>query len=473
LSRDKQQEAVKMSLQGRSRCSALIPGEVLDRLSGLREVIPPEAVRQALVLAGKREQRRCVLNHETMIWLMIAMGLLTDLPIRQVYKHSRRLRMHERTPGRSALCQARQRLGVAPLRQLFSAVVRPLAQPGTPGAFYRGLRLVGMDGTVLDVPDSELNARVFGYPDGGRGRGGFPQVRKLSLVELGTHVEFAVAFAPLSRGEPSLVESLLDRLPPDALLIQDRNFFSYHAWKRLNLRGVKGLARVKQALIFEPLRRLPDGSFLAKVYRSTYDRQRDRNGVVLRVIRYFLDDPQRTGHGELHVLVTNLWDETTHPAGELIAVYHERWEHEGTIDEQKTHQDPKRAEKPAHVRSETPAGVIQELYALSLAHFVVRALMFQAAAQAGLDPDRLSFTGCFQILQCRLPECDSRTPHACARWFAALLDELQRERTDPRRNRINPRVIKQKVKRWPKKRHHHRGPPPLTKTFTQTIVILR
>ena len=96
-----------------------------------------------------------------------------------------------------------------------------------------------------------------------------------------------------------------------------------------------------------------------------------------------------------------------YPANELIILYHERWEEELVFDEQKTHQDPRRATKPAHLRSETPAGVIQEIYALSLGHFVIRSLMFEAAATAGLDPDALSFTGCFQILKCRLPECDS------------------------------------------------------------------
>ena len=95
---------------------------------------------------------------------------------------------------------------------------------------------------------------------------------------------------------------------------------------------------------------------------------------------------------------------------ELIVLYHERWEQELVFDEQKTHQDPRRATKPAHLRSETPAGVIQEIYALSLGHFVIRSLMFEAAETAGLDPDRLSFVGCFQVLRCRLPECDSTTP---------------------------------------------------------------
>ena len=163
-------------------------------------------------------------------------------------------------------------------------------------------------------------------------------------------------------------------------------------------------------MILRPIRNLADGSYLAKVYPTPDDREKDRDGIVVRVIRYTLDDPQRVGHGEVHILITNLFDEDLYPAEELIMLYHERWEQELVYDEQKTHQDPRRATKPAQLRSETPAGVIQEVYALSLGHFVTRALMFEAAATVGLDTDRLSFLGCFQILKCRLPECDSSTP---------------------------------------------------------------
>ena len=101
-------------------------------------------------------------------------------------------------------------------------------------------------------------------------------------------------------------------------------------------------------------------------------------------------------------------------------------------DEQKTHQDPRRATKPAHLRSETPAGVIQEIYALSLGHFVTRALMVEAAATVGLDPDRLSFLGCFQILKCRLPECNSSTPEGLEQWYRGLLWEMQTGRPTTR-----------------------------------------
>jgi len=449
-------------------------GRILDRLAGLEKVITPALVRQALLATNRVNQRACKLTHEVMLWVVLAMGILTDLPIRQVFKHARRLRMGEDSPHRSSLCVARQRLGIPPVRRLFQEVVHPLAKPDTPGGFYRGLRLMGIDGTVLNVPDSPANAKTFGRPSGGdRGDGAFPQVRKLSLVELGTHVEVTFQIKPCACSEQAMLPPLLPYLTPDMLLIWDRNFFNYPLWKTLNSREIKVLARVKSTLILEPIARRPDGSYLAKIYPSSSARQKDRDGIVVRGLKYTLDDPGRVGHGEVHRLLTNLLDENLYPARELICGYHERWEHELVFDEQKTHQDPRRATKPAHLRSQTPAGVVQELYTLSLGHFVVRALMFEAAQREQLDPDRLSFTGCFHILQCRLPECDSRTAQSFGEWCNSLLWELAQERTEPRRNRINPRVIKQKMSKWPKKRPEHSHPPPLTKTFAESTVMLR
>jgi hypothetical protein len=451
-------------------------GRILDRLAGLEQIIPPAAVRQALQATGRTNQRRCKLTHEVVCWVVLAMGILTDLPIRQVFKHARRLRVGEATPKRSSLCVARRRLGIAPVRHLFQQVVHPLAQPETPGAFYRGFRLMGIDGTVYDVPDSEANAAVFARPSAGpRGDGAFPQIRKLSLVELGTHVEVAFVVRSIAHGEQSMVEALLRHLDPEMLLLWDRGFFSYDLWNQVTARGVKILARVTSQLILKPIRNLADGSYLAKIYPSAYARQKDRDGIIVRVIRYTLDDPQRVGHGELHTLITNLFDEDLYPAEELIILYHERWEQELVYDEQKTHQDPRRATKPAHFRSETPAGVIQEVYALALGHFVTRALMVAAAATVGLDPDRLSFLGCFQILKCRLPECPSATPESFEAWYQGLLWEMQHERTDDavRRNRINPRVVKRKMSKFKKKRPEHRRLPPLKKTFAETVVMLR
>jgi hypothetical protein len=458
----------------RERLDTLPPdaaGRVLDRLAGLDQVIPPEQFRQALQAAGCVDAPNCILTHDVMLYLVLAMGLLTDLSIRQVFKRSRFGRSQEQTPGRSTLCEARQRLGVAPVQQLFEQVVRPLATPETPGAFYQDLRLMGCDGTVFDVPDSAANAVAFHRACGGRGDGAFPQARKVSLVELGTHVETAFALGGWQDSEQALVELLFDQLPRDALLLEDRGFFSYGAWKKLLARPVHLLVRVKRNMVLKPIRRLSDGSYLAKIYKNSYDREKDRGGIVVRVIDYRLDDPQRVGHGEVHRLMTTLLDETRYPAQELILLYHERWEEELVFDEQKTHQDPPRVTKPANLRSGTPTGVQQEVYALSLAHFVVRSLMCAAARQVGLDTDRLSFLGCLQILETRLPEYREQTTATLTGWYQGLLWEMSQEVIEPRRNRVNPRVIKRKMSKWKKKRPEHRGIPPLKKRFAETVVM--
>ena len=456
---------------GCSKLSVDESGWCLDRLAGLQSVVTPELIRQALSKTERFNERFCKLTHEVMLWVVVAMGLFTNMPIRQVFKACRRMRAGERTPGRSSLCEARQRLGVEPVRQLHTDIVRPLATPDTPGAFYKGCRLMAIDGTVLDALDNEANTAAFERASNANGEGAFPQVRKVSLVELGTHVEVAIAIGGYQDGEQTLARQLWDRIPSDALLMEDRGFFCYGDWKELDSRGIKLLVRLKSNLIIKPIQQLSDGSCLAKIYPTPYYRERDRHGILVRLIEYTLDDPQRTGHGEKHRLLTNLLDVESYPALELIPGYHERWEQESTFDEQKTHQDPIRAEKPANLRSGTPDGVRQELYALSLAHFVIRALMFEAAKTVKLDPDRLSFAGCFHVLKSRLPECRHQNPGTFAEWYKALLDELQQERLPLRSNRTNPRVIKRKISKWPKKRDKHKPSPKLTKTFTECIVM--
>jgi hypothetical protein len=404
-----------------------------------------------------------------MIWVVLAMGLFTEMPIRQVFKVSRRLRKGEVSPARSSLCVARQRLGSEPLVELHRLVVKPLATERTIGAFYRGMRKVAIDGTVLDVADCEAHQH-FGRSSGSRGEGPFPQIRKVSVVELGTHIELAFVYGGWGDSERKLVEQLWDSVPEDALLIEDRGFFSYKSWEKLHQKH-NLLIRISKSMVFKPIKHLADGSYLAKIYPSNWYRENDRRGILVRIIEYKLNDPQRTGHGEVHRLLTNLSNAKQFPATELILEYHERWEEEIVFDEQKTHQDPCRAEKTTNLRSETPDGLKQELYALSLGHFVIRAAMLQAAESTNTDVDRLSFKGCFQILKARLPECDPSTTSRFRGWFEAVLWEMTCELVPVRRNRINPRVIKRKMSRWNKARPEHRKLPSLTKPFEQTIVI--
>ena len=244
------------------------------------------------------------------------MGLLTELPIRQVFKHARRLRVGEETPHRSSLCVARQRLGIAPVRHLFEQVVRPLARPETPGAFYRGFRLMGIDGVGLRCPRLGRQRRRLRPPLGRAARRrGLPPGPQAQPGRVGDPRRGRLRRAALSpTANRPWSAALLRHLTAEMLLLWDRGFFSYDLWKEVTSRGVKILARVTSRLILEPIRNLADGSYLAKIYPTPDDRRKDRDGIVVRVIRYTLDDPQRVGHGEVHVLITNLFDEDLYPA---------------------------------------------------------------------------------------------------------------------------------------------------------------
>jgi hypothetical protein len=445
--------------------AALARWPTAERVRALKRIIPRAKVQAVLRRTGHARRRYLRLPAWFMVWFVIALGLFCRDSYRQVFKWLQPFRRNS-TPGRSTFCEARQRLGVAPVLRLAQQVVELQATPQTPGAFYQGLRLMALDGFVVDVPDSPANARVFGRPGGGRSPGAFPQARVLALCEVGTHVLWRTLTKPYRRGEVTMAAYLLRFLQGDMLLLWDRNFLSYGLVQQVRRRGARLLARVKNNLVFRPLRRLRDGSYLAKLYPSPRHRDRDEAGVVVRIIEYTLSDPGRPGSGERHRLLTTLLGAARHPAERLVLLYHERWEEELTIDEIKTHQ----RERPV-LRSETPAGVVQEVQGLLLAHYVVRVLMSEAARQNQLPPRRLSFTGALKVLRCRLPECP-KSRAGLRRWYEDLLAEIAEEVLPERRDRVNPRVIKRKMSNWRKKRPEHRHYPQPTKKFRQSIVML-
>lgn len=436
-----------------------------ERLRALKRIIPRAHITALLRRTGHARRRYLRLPAWFMVWFVIALGLFCRDSYRQVFKWLQPFRRRG-TPGRSTFCEARQRLGVAPLFRLTQQVVALQATPQTPGAFYHGLRLMALDGFVVDVPDTHANARVFGRPGSSRSPAAFPQARILALCEVGTHVLWRTQIKPYRRSEVPMAPALLRHLQADMLLLWDRNFLSYDLVRQVRQRDAHLLARIKSNLVFRPLRRLGDGSYLAKLYPSPRHRDRDQDGIQVRIIEYTFDDPGRPGSGEKHRLLTTLLSAAKHPAKQLIPLYHERWEEEVTIDELKTHQ----RERPV-LRSETPAGVVQEIQGLVLAHYVVRVLMAEAARQHDLSPRRLSFTGTLKVLRCRLPECP-KSPAGVRRWYEDLLAEVAEEVLPERRNRINPRVIKRKMSNWRKKRPEHRHYPQPTKKFRQSVVML-
>lgn len=437
-----------------------------ERVRALKRIIGRRDI-QAVLRATGQDRRHCRrLPPWFMVWFVIALGLFCCDCYRQVFRWLQPFRRRG-IPGRSTLCEARQGLGVAPMRLLAERVVRLEGTPGMQRVFYHGMRLMDLDSFVVTVPDSPSNARVFGYPKSGRATGAFPQVRVLSLCEAGTHILWRQIIKPHRRSEVSMAPYLLRFLQENMLLLWDRNFLSYDLVQRVGQAKAHLLARVKSHMVFTPLRRLRDGSFLAKLYPSPHHRQRDQDGILVRIIEYTFNDPGRPGNGQKHRLLTTLLDVQTHPAQTLIVLYHERWEEELTIDELKTHQ----AGRPV-LRSETPAGVIQEIYGLLLGHYVVRKIMCEAAGQAQVPPRRLSFIATLKILRCRLPEVP-KSPRGLKGWYRALLAEVAEEVLPERRDRVNPRVIKRKMSHWHKKRPQHKHYPQPTKDFRRGIVMIR
>ncbi len=306
--------------------------------------------------------------------------------------------------GKSGISQARTRLGWEPLQALHDEIVHPIARPETKGAWYRTWRLVSLDGSTLDVADETANAQAFGRPSASRGSSAFPQLRFVSLVENGTHVLFGTRIGGVTTGEITLAEDVLPSLRRGMLCLADRNFYGFALWNQARGTGADLLWRVKKNLRLPCEERLPDGSYLSRVYASPKEQRHGHNGVVVRVIEYTL---QGVAEAEpLYRLLTTILDPAAAPAADVAALYHERWEIETALDELKTHLRGARMV----LRSKTPDLVRQECYGLLMAHFAVRGLMHEAALKTDEDPDRLSFLHAVRVVRRKLAPVASVPP---------------------------------------------------------------
>lgn len=353
------------------------------------------------------------------------------------------------------ISRARYRLGAKPLELLFKRVCQPIATPETPGGFAYGMRLVAIDGTTENVADTPHNAAYFGRHHADRGAAAFPQLECVYLCECGTHVIFDAVFWPCHTSEHKGARRLLRSVTDDMLVMWDRGLFSFDQVIGVRQRDAHVLCRLSASVKPQLVERLSDGSYLAYIYPSEYKRRKRGERLLVRIIEYTIDDPQRPGHGEIHRLLTTLLDTELYPALELIALYHERWEIEITIDEIDTHQ--RLLQKP--FRSLKPVGVIQELYGLLIAHFIIRFIMHQAAVSTQLDPDRLSFINSLRLISDALADFQLVHPDHHARLWSRLLADILHFQLPPRDNRINPRVVKRKMSKFKKKRPEHFHPP--------------
>lgn len=320
--------------------------------------------------------------------------------------------------GKSGISQARTRLGSEPIKQLYGAVVRPIAEKRTKGAWYRQWRLVSLDGSTLDVADTAENERAFARPGASRGSSAFPKIRFVALLESGTHVLWAAHMDSYAIDELTLAESVIPALRKEMLCLADRFFPSHKLWRMAAKTGADLLWRVRGNARLDEEQRLPDGSYISRIYASTSDRRKQRNGIAVRVIDYRLEGVE--GAEPVYRLITTILDHALAPAAELAALYHERWEIETALDELKTHL------RGAQIvlRSKTPELVKQEFFGLLMAHFAIRGLMHEAALKADEDPDRLSFLHAVRVVQRRMARYVAIPPSA----------QESPARRDPRRN---------------------------------------
>lgn len=299
-------------------------------------------------------------------------------------------------PRKSAITKARQRVGWKPLKQLYEEVVQPVAQKDTVGAWYRGWRVVSLDGSTLEVADTKANEKSFGRPGASRGTAAYPLLRFVGLVENGPHVLFGVKLGGYKTGETTLAKEAIPHLQKDMLCLADREFLSYKLWNEARGTGAALVWRAKKHLRLPCYRRLQDGSYLSFLYPSAKDRRHHSNAMLVRVIEYRLKGVAKSE--PLYRLVTTVLDAYQAPAQELAALYHERWEIETALDEFKIHLRGARLV----LRSKTPDLVRQEFYGFLLTYFAIRGLMHEAARSAHEDPDRLSFANAVEVVRRKL-----------------------------------------------------------------------
>jgi hypothetical protein len=375
------------------RLSDLVSVGVLTR------TFPPGLVDEVIAAAGRTEQRHRSLPARVMAYFSIGMalhsegayedvlGLLTDglswaSAVEPVV-----------LPSKSAIFQARARLGFEPIAALFARVARPLATPSTPGAWLFGRRLMAIDGLCLDVADTPENDEWFGRAGVNKGeRAAFPQARVVGLVECGTHCLVDAEVGAYTTAENTLAAALIDRVEPKMLVLADRGFCGYPLWSKAAATGADLLWRALSSMKPRHLATLDDGTWLAEL-RPGGNAGRHAEPLTIRVIEYQIDDGRP--NDETYRLFTTLLDPVEAPAAELALAYAQRWEIEAVFDELKTHQRGARTV----LRSKSPDLVLQEIWGHLCCHYAIRTLMLEAADHAHVDPDRVSFVTALRIVR--------------------------------------------------------------------------
>ena len=439
---DKVCEQVSMTM-----LSEVYPKDVIERCVRQSEPWSTKARRVrastalALVLWSRRNQYQ--------VWQSLV-GKLSDIHPAEP----------KSTMSDAGLSGRRKALGSHCLQAIMRERCQVIAQPSSMrSAFFGRYRLMAIDGTVFNTPDTKANALAFGRSSNQYGPGAYPQVRCVFLAECGSYTVVGLEIDGYTVSEVHGAHRLLSQVGRNMLVLVDAGITSGGFIEHVRARGAHLLGAL-EAGTWEHLshqRRLCDGSVLAWVGPACPSSAHYpvRRGMRVRIISYRVTDERLGEVGKVYRLVTTLLNPRVAPARDLIALYHERWEIELVIDEIKTHE---RAQRKV-LRSKTPEGIRQELYGIYLAHYAVRALLAQAAVERELDPDRLSFTqGLFELTEMNSLALTVEPEKATEPLLTRLRHKMAQHVLPARRLRIKRREVKQIYNKYkPKKRQL---PPP-------------
>jgi hypothetical protein len=402
-------------------------------LGELTQIVPFEMVDEVLAETGRTQQRIRDLPSRVVVYLLLAGALFPGIGWQQVWQ---RLTaglegLETATPTAGALAQARRRVGTRPLHRLFDLLRGPAAEIRTVGTRWRGLLVCAIDGTLMAVPDSPANQAEFLKHRGNNGGAGYPSLRLLVLVSCGTRTVLDAAFGPTATGETSYAPQLVRSLREGMIVLMDRNFAVQALVEAITRRDAHVLVRVKEHRRLPVLERFPDGSYLSRI-----------GAVEVRVIDCEITvstcQGPRTG---AYRLVTTLTDSRTHPAAELIKLYHERWEVETSYLEIKSTILGGRV-----LRARTPTGVAQEVFALLVTYQVLRLAMADATATRA-DPDRASFTIALNTARDLVVQAAGVTSTAVD-LIGTIGHRILARLMPDRRIRTRPRVVKRAISRY-------------------------
>ena len=412
--------------------------------------IQPAWIKDALKQSGKDSKRVRKLPADLVIQLLVAMALKPHASIMNVLKDlavgfmGKLKKYRKDLPTSSAITQARDRLGVEPLKRLFERQGQELAHQHAAQRQYKGMPVVGFDGSTLRTADSPENREHFGAPKSGQGRSAFPVMRIVTLVAVATHITVGAVMGSWSVGEMTLATQVLPWITSGSLVLFDRGFLSYLLWCRLLEKPCHFLTRAKCNQQFRQLKKLGEGDWLVELRQPKRLKRKHpelHETLTLRLIQYQVPGFQTSW------LITSLMDNVVYPPEELVVLYHTRWELELAYSEIKVRLRP--SGEP--LRSEAPDRVRQEAYGLLIAHNAVRGLMAEAASEKGIEALRLSFTDSLLRIQTAMIQMAQAHSGLLLELYEELLEDISACRLPRRRPRFNPRVVKVRTSKWPVK----------------------